>query len=313
MIVVTGGAGMIGSNLVRALNQSGYDDIVVVDDLTDGTKFNNLVGARITDYHDKNDFLSLLANGAFVVPQAVFHQGACSSTTEWDGKMMMRENFAYSKALFHYCQDHKIPFIFASSAAVYGNSRDFAEHEANEIPLNVYGYSKKLFDDYVRARSGNLTAPVVGLRYFNVYGPREAHKGSMASVAFHLYNQVLKGENPKLFAAHDGVEAGQQSRDFIYVDDVTAVNIWAWKSGKSGIFNCGTGRAEPFLNVANATIGSLGKGKVEFIEFPDHLKGRYQSFTQADIGALRGAGYNGDFITVADGVKRYNAWLQAHV
>jgi ADP-L-glycero-D-manno-heptose 6-epimerase len=310
MIIVTGGAGMIGSNLVHALNQSGHDEIMVVDDLSDGTKFVNLVGARIADYEDKDDFLNLLASDAFGLPEAVFHQGACSFTTEWNGKMMMRENFSYSKALFHYCQERKIPFIYASSAAVYGSGRVFIEREENEKPLNIYGYSKKLFDDYIRARSSGLTAPVVGLRYFNVYGPREGHKGSMASVAFHLYHQLQNGENPKLFGGYDGVEAGHQSRDFIHVDDVAAVNIWAWESGVSGIFNCGTGRAEAFLNVANAAIQALDKGVIEYIDFPDHLKGRYQSFTQADINALRGAGYDGEFRTVTDGVSHYVSWLR---
>jgi ADP-L-glycero-D-manno-heptose 6-epimerase len=309
MIVVTGGAGMIGSNLVHALNNQGRNDITVVDELTDGTKFANLVGTQIADYEDKDVFLDSVTSGKLPAPEVIFHQGACSSTTEWDGRMMMRENFAYSKALFHFCQDRKIPFIYASSAAVYGNSQAFTEGLENERPLNVYGYSKKLFDDYVRARRDQLTAPVVGLRYFNVYGPREGHKGSMASVAFHLYHQLDRGENPKLFGAYDGVEAGHQSRDFIHVDDVASVNIWAWKSGVSGIYNCGTGRAEPFLNVANAAIKALGKGEVEYIDFPDHLKGRYQSYTQADIGALRSAGYNADFNTVADGVASYAKWL----
>jgi ADP-L-glycero-D-manno-heptose 6-epimerase len=312
MIVVTGAAGMIGSNLVRALNTGGADDIMAVDDLTDGTKFANLVGAGIADYQDKDDYLDLIANDAQPVPRVIFHQGACSSTTEWNGKMMMRENFAYSKALFAYCQRHKIPLIYASSAAVYGNSDSFSEREENERPLNVYGYSKKLFDDYVRSWMDRLTAPVVGLRYFNVYGPREAHKGSMSSVAYHLYHQLLRGENPKLFGAYDGIEAGQQARDFIHVDDVAAVNIWAWKSGVSGIFNCGTGRAEPFLNIANAAIAALGRGQVEYIDFPEHLKGRYQSFTQADIGALRSAGYNADFRTVTEGVTSYVRWLDNH-
>jgi ADP-L-glycero-D-manno-heptose 6-epimerase len=312
MIIVTGGAGMIGSNLVHALNAAGEQDIMVVDDLTDGQKFANLVGARVADYEDKDRYLDQISADSLDVPKAIFHQGACSSTTEWDGKMMMRENFAYSKALFAYCQRHKIPFIYASSAAVYGNSDAFAEQFANEKPLNVYGYSKKLFDDYVRARMPHLTAPVVGLRYFNVYGPREGHKGSMSSVAFHLYHQLMRDENPKLFGAYDGVEAGQQSRDFIHVDDVAAVNIWAWKSGVSGIFNCGTGRAEPFLHIANAAIAALGRGQVEYIDFPEHLKGRYQSFTQADIGALRAAGYNADFRDVADGVTSYVQWLSRH-
>lgn len=303
---------MIGSNLVHALNAIGRSDILVVDDLTDGTKFINLIGSTIADYEDKDAFLNNLLACEIERPEVIFHQGACSSTTEWDGRMMMRENFAYSKHLFHYCQINKIPFVYASSAAVYGHQRDFSEQPENEHPLNVYGYSKKLFDDYVRARMDALTAPVVGLRYFNVYGPREAHKGSMSSVAFHLYHQLLRGENPKLFGAYDGIEAGQQSRDFIHVDDVAAVNIWAWKSGVSGIFNCGTGRAEPFLNIANAAIAALGKGEVEFIDFPEHLKGRYQSFTQADIGALRAAGYNADFRSVSDGVTSYVNWLHSH-
>lgn len=300
---------MIGSNLVHALNAIGRSDILVVDDLTDGTKFINLIGSSIADYEDKDDFLSNLLAGEIERPEVIFHQGACSSTTEWDGRMMMRQNFAYSKHLFSYCQINKIPFVYASSAAVYGHQRDFSEQPENERPLNVYGYSKKLFDDYVRARMDQITAPVVGLRYFNVYGPREAHKGSMSSVAFHLYHQLLRGENPKLFGAYDGIEAGQQSRDFIHVDDVAAVNIWAWKSGVSGIFNCGTGRAEPFLNIANAAIAALGQGEVEYIDFPEHLKGRYQSFTQANIGALRAAGYNADFRDVADGVKSYISWM----
>lgn len=310
MIVVTGGAGMIGSNIVRRLNEDGLTDILVVDDLTDGTKFRNLSPLKIADYIDKDDFLDLLARGQFGAFEAVFHQGACSSTTEWNGRMMMRDNYAYSKALLAHCQSTNSPFVYASSAAVYGNSTEFAEDAGNEAPLNVYGYSKKLFDDYVRRQWADLRAPVVGLRYFNVYGPNEGHKGSMASVAFHLFHQVMNGENPKLFGEYDGIGAGQQSRDFVHVADVADVNIWAWKSGASGIFNCGTGRAEPFLNVANAVIAATGRGEVEFIPFPDHLKGRYQSFTQADISALREAGYNSDFQTVAEGTTQYVDWLR---
>ena len=311
MIIVTGGAGMIGSNIIRRLNADGETDILVVDDLTDGTKFRNLAPLQIADYIDKDDFLDLLARRHFGQVDAIFHQGACSSTTEWNGRMMMRDNYAYSQSLLRHCQTDNIPFIYASSAAVYGNSTDFAEDGGHEAPLNVYGYSKKLFDDYLRRQWHQLGAPVVGLRYFNVYGPNEAHKGSMASVAFHLFNQVMAGENPRLFGAWDGIEAGQQSRDFVHVADVADVNIWAWKSGVSGIFNCGTGRAEPFLNVANAVIETTGRGTVEYIPFPDHLKGRYQSFTQADISALRGAGYNGNFRTVAEGTGEYVAWLKS--
>jgi ADP-L-glycero-D-manno-heptose 6-epimerase len=226
--------------------------------------------------------------------------------------MMMRENFAYSKALFHFCQSQKVPLIYASSAAVYGNGVDFSEKAENEKPLNVYGYSKKLFDDYVRRHLLELMAPVVGLRYFNVYGPHEQHKGSMASVAYHLYNQVMNGDNPKLFGAYDGIAAGMQSRDFVHVADVGAVNLWAWEAGAQGIYNCGTGRAEPFLNVAEAVIRATGRGEIEFVDFPDHLKGCYQNFTKADISALRAAGYNASFKTVAEGVAEYTDWMSAN-
>lgn len=312
MIVVTGGAGMIGSNLVAALNAAGRDDILVVDDLTDGTKFRNIADLAIADYEDKGDFLTRVEAGTAGPFEVVFHQGACSSTTEWDGRYMMRENYAYSKTLMEFCLERAIPFVYASSAAVYGGGSVFAETRENELPLNVYGYSKKLFDDYVRRTvlSRDDHSPVVGLRYFNVYGPREAHKGSMASVAFHLFGQLGKGENPKLFGAHDGYGPGEQSRDFIHVADVADVALWCWRRGLSGIFNCGTGRAEPFKTIAETVIATLGRGEIEYVDFPDHLKGRYQSFTQADMSRLRAAGYNGDFRDVATGVRDYVEWLK---
>lgn len=312
MIVVTGGAGMIGSNIIAALNAAGRSDILVVDDLTDGTKFRNLVDLAIEDYIDKDAFADLIERDAVPSLDVVFHQGACSTTTEWNGKLMMEMNFAFSKKLLHHCLDRRTPFLYASSAAVYGGGSVFREEPEFERPLNVYGYSKKLFDDYVRARVFPVAeSPVAGLRYFNVYGPREAHKGSMASVAFHLYQQVGRGENPKLFGAHDGYEAGMQSRDFIHVDDVAAVNLWLWRRGISGLFNCGTGKAEPFRAIADTVVAELGRGKVEFIDFPDHLKGRYQSFTEADMTRLRAAGYNGSFRDVATGTKDYVRWLKA--
>jgi ADP-L-glycero-D-manno-heptose 6-epimerase len=311
MIVVTGGAGMIGSNIVHALNAEGSRDILVVDDLTDGTKFVNLVDATIADYQDKDDFLARILADEEMGIEVIFHQGACSATTEWNGKFVMSVNFDYSKALFLYCERRRIPFIYASSAATYGGSSVFCEEPVFERPLNVYGWSKKLFDDWVRARLTPKSSPVVGLRYFNVYGPREGHKGSMASVAFHLFNQVKRGDNPKLFDAFDGWGPGEQSRDFVHVGDVVEVNLWAWHAGVTGIFNCGTGRAEPFRTVAESVIAAVGKGEIEYMPFPEHLKGRYQSFTQADLAKLRQAGYNGAFRDVAAGIRDYVAWLTA--
>ncbi|NMP29441.1 ADP-glyceromanno-heptose 6-epimerase [Rahnella sp. SAP-1] len=306
MIIVTGGAGFIGSNIIKSLNDMGYRDILVVDNLKDGTKFVNLVDLDIADYIDKEDFIaSIMAGDDLGDIDAVFHQGACSSTTEWDGKYMMDNNYQYSKDILHYCLDRSIPFLYASSAATYGSQNaNFIEDRQYEKPLNVYGYSKFLFDQYVREILPHAESQVCGFRYFNVYGPREGHKGSMASVAFHLNNQIKAGENPKLFAGSE-----QFKRDFIYVGDVAAVNLWFWQNGKSGIFNCGTGRSESFQAVADAVLAFHQSGTIETIPFPEKLKGRYQSFTQADMTALRGAGYDQPFKTVAEGVAEYMSWL----
>ncbi|MBH2760445.1 ADP-glyceromanno-heptose 6-epimerase [Serratia ureilytica] len=305
MIIVTGGAGMIGSNIIKALNDKGYRDILVVDNLKDGTKFVNLVDLDIADYIDKEDFIaSIVAGDDLGEIEAVFHEGACSATTEWDGKYMMDNNYQYSKDLLHYCLDREIPFLYASSAATYGGREEFIEERQYEAPLNVYGYSKFLFDQYVREILPEADSQICGFRYFNVYGPREGHKGSMASVAFHLNTQINRGENPKLFAGSENFK-----RDFIYVGDVAAVNLWFWETGKSGIFNCGTGRAETFQAVADAVVDYHQQGAVEYIEFPEKLKGRYQAYTQADLTKLRAAGYDAPFKTVAEGVKEYMAWL----
>lgn len=312
MIVVTGGAGFIGSNLVLTLNKQGYNDILVVDDLTDGTKFVNLVDLDIADYMDKDEFIGLIVSGEEMDIDVIFHQGACSSTTEWNGKMMMENNYDYSKDLLHYCLERSIPFIYASSAATYGDTKTFKEEKQYEGPLNVYGYSKLQFDNFVRRLEPIIESQVVGFRYFNVYGPREQHKGSMASVAFHLNNQMKDGHNPKLFKGCDGYEDGGQMRDFVYVQDICDANIWFWKNpDKSGIFNLGTGRAEPFKAVAEAVIKHHGKGEIEYVDFPEHLIGRYQSYTQADLSALRAAGYEAEFKTVAQGVAEYMQWLNA--
>lgn len=307
MIIVTGGAGFIGSNVVRGLNRAGIDDILVVDDLTDGTKFRNLVGASIADYWDKDAFRERLARGLPFEPEAVLHQGACAVTTEWDGRFMMDVNYRYSVELLEHCLARRVPLIYASSAAVYGASRTFGEHDAEaERPLNVYGYSKWLFDEYVRRRLGTAGSQVVGLRYFNVYGPGEAHKGAMASVAFHLQAQLERDGELRLFEGSDGYAAGEQRRDFVYVDDVVDVNLWFLERGRpSGIFNVGTGASASFNELANALIARSGRGRIRYIPFPEHLRGRYQSFTEADITRLVEAGYPNRFRDVDAGIAAY--------
>lgn len=311
MIIVTGGFGFIGSNLVWALNQRGREDIIVVDDLSEGKKFHNLVGARFYDYWDKEDFLGYIESGDLAFPiEVVFHQGACSATTEWNGKFMMENNYQYSKALLAFCQEEEIPFIYASSAATYGNNTVFQESRENEAPINVYGYSKYLFDEMVRNLLPSNPNQIVGLRYFNVYGPRESHKGSMASVAFHHHHQLLSEGKVKLFTGSDGYANGEQRRDFIYVEDVVAVNLWFLDHPqKSGIFNVGTGKSQTFNEVAQNVLTFHGRGEIEYIPFPEHLKGHYQSFTEADITALRKAGYSAPFKTLSEGIPAYLEWL----
>jgi ADP-L-glycero-D-manno-heptose 6-epimerase len=330
MILVTGAAGFIGSNIVHGLNRREGARVFAVDNLTRAEKFANIVDAEVDDYMDKLDFIERLRQGEFSGKfSAVFHQGACSDTMEHNGHYMMENNFRYSVALFEFCQKEKIPFIYASSAAVYGGGTNFSEQRSNERPLNVYGYSKFLFDQYVRrfwaTEGAGSSAQVVGLRYFNVYGPRETHKGTMASVAFHQYRQFLADGKVRLFGAWDGYEGGGQTRDFVYVDDVVDVNLFFLDNpDKSGIFNLGTGRAQPFNDIAVAVVNqldpadrarSLGEiveqNLLEYIPFPDKLKGKYQSFTQADISQLRKAGYEKEFLDVGEGVTRYMEWLKA--
>ncbi len=321
MIVVTGAAGFIGSNLVRGLNARGLDNILAVDDLTDGDKFVNLVRGRIADYMHKDDFRCAVREGFMPGVRAVFHQGACSDTTERNGHYMMDNNYRVTLELFEYCQSHKIPFIYASSAAVYGAGPVYVEDLANEKPLNVYGYSKFLFDQVVRARIQKCTAQVVGLRYFNVYGPQEQHKGRMASVAFHNMNQFIAEGHVRLFGGWDGYPDGGQMRDFISVRDVVDVNLhFLDHPTQSGIFNCGTGRAQPFNDVAMAVVNTMrqlrgdpalplealvAEGLLRYVGFPDDLKGRYQSYTQADVTALRAAGYSAPMRDVQAGVSEY--------
>ncbi|MGB0126820.1 MAG: ADP-glyceromanno-heptose 6-epimerase [Rhodocyclaceae bacterium] len=320
--VVTGAAGFIGANLVKALNDQGVTDIIAVDNLTKAEKFRNLVDCEIADYIDKAEFLEKLEAGEFDgVIEAVMHQGACSDTMEHNGQYMMANNYRYSLSLLDYCVDQEIPLVYASSASVYGGGNAFREERALESPLNVYGYSKFLFDQVVRRRLPDANSPVVGLRYFNVYGPREQHKGRMASVAFHLFNQYRAEGRVKLFAGTDGYGDGEQRRDFVFVDDVARVNLhFLDNTTVSGIFNVGTGRAQTFNDVAVATVNAcrslhndapltLGQmqaeGVIEYIPFPEALRGKYQSFTQADVGALRATGYDSPFSDVDAGVRAY--------
>lgn len=311
MIVVTGGAGFIGSNLVEGLNRRGRRDIAVVDDLRDGGKCRNLADLDFDDYFEHDEFEERILAGDDLGVEAVFHQGACSDTTEWDGRYMMANNYRYSRRLLDYCAERGIPFIYASSASVYGAGPDFAEDRANERPLNMYAFSKFAFDQHVRARLDGIGCQVAGLRYFNVYGPREQHKGKMASVAWHFHRQLEADGECRLFEGSDGYGDGEQRRDFVYVGDCVAVNLWLWESGVSGIFNCGSGRSQTFNEVADAAIAWRGEGRKRYIPFPDELVGRYQSFTEADLSALRAAGYEGDFHAVQDGVPRYLDWLTA--
>ncbi len=327
MIVVTGAAGFIGSNLVRGLNERGLSNILAVDDLTDGDKFVNLVQGRIADYMHKDDFRRAVREGFLPGVRAVFHQGACSDTTERNGQYMMDNNYRVTLELFEYCQTHNIPFIYASSAAVYGAGPVYVEDLANEKPLNVYGYSKFLFDQVVRARMATSTAQVVGLRYFNVYGPQEQHKGRMASVAFHNMNQFLAEGHVRLFGGWDGYPDGGQMRDFISVRDVVDVNLHFFDHPEqSGIFNCGTGRAQPFNDVAMAVVNTMrqlrgepalsldalvAEGLLRYVDFPNDLKGRYQSYTQADVTALRVAGFTKAMRDVQTGVSEYVRALHA--
>ncbi len=328
-IVVTGAAGFIGSNIIRGLNARGIDHIIAVDDLSEGDKVRNLADLKIADYVDKDVFYELFAQGAFGKVEAVFHEGACSDTMESDGKYMMDNNYTLSCGLFNSCQQAGTRLLYASSAATYGGSDTFRETPEFEHPLNVYGYSKLLFDQRMRRECGDnfkkFKRQVVGFRYFNVYGPREQHKGRMASVAFHQFNQFKAEGRVKLFGEYGGYASGGQLRDFVFIDDVVAVNLWFLDNpDKSGIFNLGTGRAQPFNDVALSVVnalratqgdsaldlaGAAQAGLIEYVPFPDALRGKYQCYTQADLTALRASGCDHAFADVQSGVTQYMATL----
>ncbi len=326
--IVTGAAGFVGANLVKALNARGITQIIVVDDLTQGDRFTNLVDCQIDDYLDKDELIAALDKGLFNNSvTALLHQGACSDTTESNGRYMMQNNYRYSRRLLDFCVAQKTPFLYASSAAIYGDLTGFRETPDCEKPLNVYGYSKHLFDQFVRRMLPHIRSQVVGLRYFNVYGPREQHKGRMASVAFHFFNQYRAQGKVRLFEGSDGYGNGEQQRDFVSVEDVVKVNLYFLDNPlKTGIYNCGTGAAQSFNDVAVAAINACRKargegalalaamqsqGLIEYIAFPTDLKGKYQSYTQADLRSLRSTGYAEPFLVVEQGVTRYCEALAA--
>jgi ADP-L-glycero-D-manno-heptose 6-epimerase len=306
MHIVTGAAGFVGSNLVRALNERGIREIMAVDDLTQGDKFRNLRDCEIADYMDRTDFREFIRRGASgLEPAAILHQGACADTTESDGRYMLDNNFTYSKELLHWALDRGVPFVYASSASVYGSSARCVETPEHEGPLNVYAYSKLLFDQYVRRLMPRISTTVVGLRYFNVYGPREGHKGRMASMVWQVYQQVRSSGLARLFEGTDGFAAGEQRRDFVFVGDAVAVNLhFASAPPRQAIVNVGTGKSRSFNDIARIVISLLGRGEIQYIPFPESLRGKYQSFTESDITRLRAAGYDQPMTSLEEGIRQ---------
>jgi ADP-L-glycero-D-manno-heptose 6-epimerase len=304
MIVVTGGAGFIGSNLIQALNAEGETEILVVDRL--GENFRNLRDLRFCDFMEPKEFRQAVEHGSFPPPSAIFHQGACADTTCSDGHYMMENNFSFSKALLRFALERKIPLVYASSASVYGAGQASQPIPANERPLNLYALSKLAFDNHVRSLVPGANSTVVGLRYFNVYGPRERHKDRMASMVYQLYRQINESGCARLFEGTDGYRDGEQRRDFVFVGDIVRLNLFFARRQEvtKGVFNAGTGTSRSFNDVAKCLVATAGRGKIEYIPFLEELRGKYQSFTEADLAALRNAGWNERFTNLEDGIAQ---------
>jgi len=321
MYIVTGGAGFIGSNLVHELNSHGIADILIVDNFANSRKLLNLHGAQFVDYMDKREFRRALSQKALQIPdlKAIFHQGACVDTLVDDGVYMMDNNLTCSKEVLEYAIEEGAPLVYASTAAVYGLSgpNHFAPTLENEKPLNIYGFSKLAFDRYVRQRIARESLPitVIGLRYFNVYGPREEHKGRMASVIHHFSKQIRENGKVRLFEGSGGYGNGEQRRDFVFVRDLARLNMffaqvgpYAPESDKSvktyqAVVNAGSGRGRSFNEVAKALMLAHGKAEIEYVQFPADLQGRYQHFTEADLTGLRQTGCDLELTQLEDGIQ----------
>jgi len=310
MIIVTGGAGFIGANLVRSLLEI-KKEILVVEELNRyEKKFRNIENLEILDCIGHDVFLKNLNNGKYNNKiEHIFHLGACSKTTEPDRDYVMEMNLNYSKSILEHSSNNNINLVYASSASVYGEGNTFAENPENESSLNHYSESKLLFDNYVRANFNKINSQVVGLRYFNVYGPYEQHKEVMSSVIYHFSNQHKSQGMLKLFRGSHGYADGEQRRDFVYVKDTVDIKIWFLHNHKSGIFNVGTGKSRSFNDVANAVIDFYGSGHIEYIDFPDGLEKQYQAFTEADMTNLKNIGYTKDATELEEGVKQYLSFL----
>jgi ADP-L-glycero-D-manno-heptose 6-epimerase len=311
MIIVTGGLGFIGSNLIKRLNTEGRFDICIIDDFKNGKLIENINDLVISDFIQIEQAEEYLKDNIKDI-EVIFHLGAISDTMCWDGELIVRKNFSFSKMLAKYSKKYEIKLIYASSASVYGIQTVFEEVPQYERPINMYAYSKLLFDQYLRNNGylNDANLNIHGLRYFNVYGPREYLKGKMASPIFKISNQIINNGNATLFGKYDNYKAGEQKRDFVFIRDIVDVNIWLWKNQiLSGVLNIGTGSSVSFNNVANSVLKALSafgySGHIQYIDFPEGLIGSYQSYTQAELSKLRQLGYDKRFLTIEEGIELY--------